>query len=1036
VTSAATGALGSYAVTATVTGTGLFTPAPSGSVSFVDTSNGNAVVAMAPLGSGASTIGLLNPAETSIGHETSTIAVGDFNGDGIPDVVVTDEFAYTVGVWLGNGDGTFRSADSLATGENPVAIAVADFNGDGNLDLALLNYGTGSDYSNLTILLGKGDGTFTDGPASPAVDPAPRGVITGDFNGDGIPDLAVGAQDAINVLLGKGDGSFIPAYKVSFPTDTNSNPFIVAGDFNGDGKLDFATFILNPDELIVALGKGDGTFPTQITTSVPFQTSDYQTFMAVADLNGDGIPDLVASVDSKATVLLGAGNGTFTVGKTLELDQAASSYRDLTIGDFNGDGIPDVAGFDGSKMSFFLGVGDGTFTNGPSFDGDSLSPDFTFGSWYGGLISADLNGDGLTDVVAIGYSISLGTGQLVPLLSTPASMSIASASITLGTGNHLVEASYSGDTNYTPSVSSTTTLAGPDSTTLSLALSKSPPDVYGETLVLSATLSPYSGSGYSTNGELVSFYNSSRLLGTASLAGGVATLTLNSLDIGSYSFSTSYAGDGRFLASSSSSIQTTIVPATPTINWAAPSAITYGMALGAAQLNATASVPGIFTYSPASGTVPGAGMQKLSVTFTPVNTTDYTNATASVTLKVNPATPSISWAAPSTITYGTALSAAQLNATASVPGTFAYGPSAGTIPGAGTQTLSVTFTPTDTTDYTNATASVTLKVNRATSSISWAGPATIAYGTALSAAQLDAKASVPGAFTYSPAAGTILGAGTQILLVTFTPADTSDYTTATAAILLTVNKATPAITWTRPNPITYGTPLTSTQLDATATTNRKAVDGTYTYSPKAGTELNAGINLLTVKFVPRDSSNYKEATFSVDLTVEKATQKIDFAKIENQTYTPDLTIALKATSGASREPVVFSLIEGASRASITGHKLKIKAAGSFEVAANQAGDANYFPAAEATQKLAVTQASQTIEFKPPSSATKGSTVTLRATASSGLTVSFAVSGPATLTGNSLKFSGTGTVTVTASQKGSLDYAPARSVSKTITVSSN
>ena len=159
--------------------------------------------------------------------------------------------------------------------------------------------------------------------------------------------------------------------------------------------------------------------------------------------------------------------------------------------------------------------------------------------------------------------------------------------------------------------------------------------------------------------------------------------------------------------------------ATPTITWATPSAITYGTALSPTQLNATASVPGTFVYSPVSGAMLGAGSQTLSVTFTPTDTTDYNTATATVTLTVNKATPTITWATPSPITYGTALSSTQLNATASVPGTFVYSPVSGTVLGAGSQTLSVTFTPTDTTDYNTATATVTLTVTGTAADFTW-----------------------------------------------------------------------------------------------------------------------------------------------------------------------------------------------------------------------------------------------------------------------------------------------------------------------------
>ena len=185
---------------------------------------------------------------------------------------------------------------------------------------------------------------------------------------------------------------------------------------------------------------------------------------------------------------------------------------------------------------------------------------------------------------------------------------------------------------------------------------------------------------------------------------------------------------------------------TPTITWATPSAITYGTALSSTQLNATASVPGTFVYSPVSGRVLGAGSQTLGVTFTPADTTDYNTATATVTLVVNKATPTITWATPSPIIYGTALSSTQLNATASVPGTFVYSPVSGTVLGAGSQTLSVTFTPTDTTDYNAATATVTLVVTGAAADFTWTdtGSTTVAVLAGQSVSYTFAAAPVGG----------------------------------------------------------------------------------------------------------------------------------------------------------------------------------------------------------------------------------------------------------------------------------------------------
>ncbi|HZD50497.1 MAG TPA: hypothetical protein VE178_17270, partial [Silvibacterium sp.] len=158
-----------------------------------------------------------------------------------------------------------------------------------------------------------------------------------------------------------------------------------------------------------------------------------------------------------------------------------------------------------------------------------------------------------------------------------------------------------------------------------------------------------------------------------------------------------------------------------------------------------------------------------------------------------PATPTCTWAPPSAITYGTALSSTQLDASCSVSGTYVYTPVVGTVLSAGTQTLSVTFTPTDTIDYATATDTVPVMVNQATPALAWPTPAPITYPTALSSTQLDAMAPVPGDFSYTPAVGTVLAAGDQTLSVTFTPTDAIDYTTAMASVPLTVTLATSAL---------------------------------------------------------------------------------------------------------------------------------------------------------------------------------------------------------------------------------------------------
>jgi hypothetical protein len=321
-------------------------------------------------------------------------------------------------------------------------------------------------------------------------------------------------------------------------------------------------------------------------------------------------------------------------------------------------------------------------------------------------------------------------------------------------------------------------------------------------------------------------------------------------------------------STTTTSVTLTVSKATPAITWAAPAAIPYGTALGATQLDATSAVAGSFSYSPASGILT-AGSQTLTATFTPTDTVDYSTTTTFVTLTVSKVTPAITWAAPAAIPYGTALGATQLDATSAVAGSFSYSPAAGILT-AGSQTLTATFTPTDTTDYSTATASLTLTVSEATPTITWPAPAAIVYGTALGANQLDATSAVAGSFSYSPAAG-ILTAGSHTLTATFTPTDTTDYSTTTSSVTLTVNKATPAITWPTPAAIPFGTALSAPQLNATST-----VAGSFSYSPAAGI-LTAGSQALTATFTPTDTTDYNTTTASVTLTVIKATPVITWA---------------------------------------------------------------------------------------------------------------------------------------------------------------
>ncbi len=186
-----------------------------------------------------------------------------------------------------------------------------------------------------------------------------------------------------------------------------------------------------------------------------------------------------------------------------------------------------------------------------------------------------------------------------------------------------------------------------------------------------------------------------------------------------------------------------------------------------------------------------AGSHTISTVY--VGDADFLSSTDSMTQQVNQSTPTISWNNPADITYGTPLNGTQLDATTSVPGTFAYDPAAGTIIGAGEyQPLYAVFTPFDTTNYSGTTANVTINVSQANTIITWNNPSDIVYGTPLSSIQLNASATDPtdaavqGDFYYNPPAGTILGAGTWTLIAIFTANDSTNYTNPSAAVIINV----------------------------------------------------------------------------------------------------------------------------------------------------------------------------------------------------------------------------------------------------------
>jgi trimeric autotransporter adhesin len=428
----ATNTYGTYALTANV-GTKGMVP-PSGTVSFsgtnVATGNGFSLPGTAMLGPLSGNPGFLNvpipEPNTDLADAPPLIAVADLNGDGIPDIVSAPHGG--IAVSLGNGDGTF--AAPLIPNIDPLdginAFGVGDFNGDGISDLLVDDEDTGQ----LTVLLGKGDGTFTVGQSMPY--PA-TSIAIADFNGDGKLDISL---PGTTILLGNGDGTFTAAPN---PPRISSSQF-VATDFDGDGKIDLAAIGGEGNTVTILLGNGDGTF-----TAAPSQTQLVASRLIVADFNGDGKIDL-ATLDPGGTlaVLLGNGDGTFTAPTTLPADSNFSAST-LAVGDFNGDGKPDVAVVATAnnssttpdvKVSIFAGNGDGTFVarSDVGFNVVTGAVDLT------SLAAADFTGNGSSDLATFG-SVFLGN----------LTITTATANNALPFGDSIIRADYPGDANNAPS---------------------------------------------------------------------------------------------------------------------------------------------------------------------------------------------------------------------------------------------------------------------------------------------------------------------------------------------------------------------------------------------------------------------------------------------------------------------------------------------------------------------------------------------------------------------------------------------------------
>jgi len=301
------------------------------------------------LGVGDGTFNL--PTTVAVGAGPAWVATGNFHltsdTTNNVDILVANQNANTLSLLLGNGDGTFQAAQSITTGKMPSSIAVADFNNDGLSDLAVVNQGDNT----IGIYLRNTDGTFKP-PALIATGTKPTSIVAGAFNpnSNAIIDLAItnSSENTLETYIGKGDGTFFSPIKYA----TGVTPvFVALADVNSDEVLDLivadsGTVASGNNSVInsvsVFLGNGDGTFGTSTTPRLDFPAGTNPTSIAIADFNADGLPDMAvtATGDNSLAVLIGVGGGIFSPPIELPLQTSPNS---AATADFNGDGLPDVA---------------------------------------------------------------------------------------------------------------------------------------------------------------------------------------------------------------------------------------------------------------------------------------------------------------------------------------------------------------------------------------------------------------------------------------------------------------------------------------------------------------------------------------------------------------------------------------------------------------------------------------------------------------------------------------------------------------------
>jgi len=525
------------------------------------------------------------PANSVTNYSLQYVAVADFNGDGKLDIAASDNFNGVVQIFTGNGDGTFATGATYKTdtaaGANPVGLIVGDFNGDGKPDLAIVN-NHGGTTANVGILINNGNGGFNSVVNYPLSTVATE-ITTAALRGTGKPlDLVVPLYgtsavpgSAVAILLGNGNGTFGKETDVPLTNTNAKNPYLnpyaaAVGDLNGDGKVDLAVTIEDQTHfnqgIAVVLGNGDGTFqanPVLLPSTLQNPALDVPLpgYVKIVDMNQDGIPDLVYSNSQFATVgiLYGKGGGAFYDPVEFPADRWAWG---LAVVDLNGDGGTDVVvsgnSLDFSGVAVLFNDGGNKTTLASSSNPSTPGAPVTFAA----TVASDVRG--VTAIPTGNVTFKDGSTTLGSAALNSSGVASFAAS-GLADGPHAVTAQYGGDSDVHFLASASAVLdqsvGKADGVVLVALKSSLNPSMPGQSVTFTATVADtVTGEPFVPTGA-VKFYDGSTFLVSVNLSAGVAAFSTSTLAPSSnpHGITAQYSGDANFAAKISSVLSQTVL---------------------------------------------------------------------------------------------------------------------------------------------------------------------------------------------------------------------------------------------------------------------------------------------------------------------------------------------------------------------------------------------------------------------------------------------------------------------------------------------